>query len=108
MGVCLVAFIATVMAVRNCDVPWALVASWALAGVHRAQSSKPASGYPEEAMSQLISDWAMAMIVVVLIAAAIGLVKAIIESFFACRAEMANKEEAAPPSNMHYTDEVNQ
>lgn len=109
MGVCLVALIASVMAVRNCDVPWAMVAAWALSGVHRAQSSKPASGYPKEAMSQLISDWAMAMIVCVLIAAGIGLVKAVIESFFACKAEREIKEESAPPtSTMHYTDEINE
>merc|ERR1712051_146345 len=106
MGVCLVATIAAVMAVRNCDVPYALVITWALSGVHRAQSSKPASGYPKEAMSQLISDWAMAMIVVVLIAAVIGLVKAVIESFYARKTERENHSESAPPSSMHYTDEA--
>merc|ERR1712157_585793 len=85
-----------------------LLRTWALSGVHRAQSSKPASGYPKEAMSQLISDWAMAMIVCVLIAAGIGLVKAVIESFFACKAERGNAKESAPPSTMHYTDEINE
>merc|ERR1712062_889994 len=85
MGVCLVAVLACVMVVRNCDVPYALVAMWALGGVNRAQGSKPASGYPEVAMSKPIADWVSAMIVIILIASAIGLVKAVLESVCACK-----------------------
>merc|ERR1719486_272067 len=87
MAVCLVAFLACVMALRNCDVPYALVAIWALGGVYRAQASKAAGGYPEEAMSQPIANWAAAMMVVVAIAAAIGLIKAIVESLYARKVE---------------------
>merc|ERR1719264_1255254 len=78
MAVCLVALIACVLAVRNCDIPYALVAMWALGGVNRAQGSNAPNGFPEAAMSKAIADWAAA-IVVVLIAVVIGSVKAIVE-----------------------------
>merc|ERR1712232_892475 len=51
MAVCLVAAIACVLAVRNSDVPYALVAMWALGGVNRAQSVKAPAGYPKAAMN---------------------------------------------------------
>merc|ERR1712032_757705 len=79
MAVCLVALIACVLAVRNCDIPYALVAMWALGGVNRAQGSNAPNGFPEAAMSKAIADWAAAMIFVVLIAVVIGVVKAIVE-----------------------------
>merc|ERR1712157_428184 len=69
MAVCLVALIACILAIRNGDVPYALVAMWALGGVHRAQSAKPAGGYPEQAMSSQISCWALAKNVVESLAA---------------------------------------
>merc|ERR1712113_611248 len=107
MAVCLVAFLACVMALRNCDVPYALVAIWALGGVYRAQASKPASGYPKEAMSQPIANWATSMMVVVAIAAVIGLIKAIVESLHARKLATAEREteQNTKQHNMHYTDE---
>lgn len=99
MGVCLVAAIASVLAVRNCDIPYALVAIWALGGVNRAQNSR---SYGRQA----IADWASAMMVVVAIAALVGLAKAIFESVRACKADMytsvkeiAIKEPTKKPSN---------
>lgn len=104
MGVCLVATIACVMAVRNCDVPYALVAIWALGGVNRAQGSKAANGFPEQAMSKPIADWTTAMMVLVAIAAAIGLVKAIAESKLASK-ETESVSDDNKTSKLHYTDE---
>jgi len=106
MAVCLVAFLACLMAIRNCDVPYALVAIWALGGVNRAQT-KATPGFPEEALSQPIADWAAAMMVVVSIACLIGLVKAIVESV---RAKAAGDEEGIDTATdvkntMHYTNE---
>lgn len=109
MAVCLVAAIACVLAVRNSDVPYALVAIWALGGVNRAQSVKAPAGFPEEAMSKQIADWAIAMMVVVAVATVVGLAKAVVQC--ACR----RAEEPSPngligsttssKSGMHYTDE---
>lgn len=112
MAVCLVALIACVMAVRNSDVPYALVAIWALGGVNRAQASKAPTGYPKAAMSQQIADWAGVMMVVVAIATVVGLVKAIVESRCTRVVEQSrnvrNDAESAAISKtggMHYTDE---
>jgi len=111
MAVCLVALLACVLAVRNCDLPYALVAMWALGGVNRAQGSKAPSGYPDAAMSKPIADWALAMMVAVAIAAAIGLIRAIVESVHACKAAAvaAEKREVNASTShhdkMHYTDE---
>jgi len=107
MAVCLVAAIACVLAVRNCDVPYALVAMWALGGVYRAQASKAPAGYPEAAMSQKIADWASAMMVVVAVGAVVGLLKAVVESVHAWKIIRASAETATPDpkSAMHYTDE---
>jgi len=102
MAVCLVALIACVLAVRNCDIPYALVAMWALGGVNRAQGSNAPNGFPEEAMSKAIADWAAAMIFVVLIAVVIGLVKAIVEINYSRKADTKQAERAG---NIHYTDE---
>jgi len=81
-AVCLVALIACVLAVRNCDIPYALVTIWALWGVNRAQGSKAPEGFPEVAMSKSIADWTAAMIIVVFISVGIGLVKAIVEIIY--------------------------
>jgi len=91
MAVCLVATIAFVLAVRNCDVPYAMVTIWALWGVNRAQGSKAPAGFPEVAMIKSIVDWTAGMIIVVLFAVVIGLVKAIIETVNARRAINSNK-----------------
>ena len=80
MAVCLVATIAFVLAVRNCDVPYAMVTIWALWGINRAQGSKAPAGFPEVAMIKSIVDWTAGMIIVVLFAVVIGLIKAIIET----------------------------
>ena len=108
MGVCLVGLIACVLAVRNCDVPYALVAMWALGGVYRAQASKAPSGYPEEAMNKQIACWALGMIVTVAIATVIGLVKAIWETLRARKSEVEGKGEepvsADAKSKLFYTD----
>lgn len=101
MAVCLVAAIACVLAVRNCDVPYALVAMWALGGVNRAQGSRPLRGFPEAAMSKSIADWSASMLIVVLIAVVIGLVKAIAESIYACK---ANSKQSQENDGIHYTD----
>lgn len=90
MAVCLVAAIACVLAVRNCDVPYALVAIWALGGVQRAQTPNQRRGYPKEA-TNAIADWAWAMMVVVAIAALAGLVKAVFESVSACKASKTQR-----------------
>jgi len=109
MAVCLVAVLASVLVVRNCDLPYALVAMWALWGVYRAQAVKASTGFPENAMSPKIADWCLAMIVVVAIAAVVGLVKAIVETI------CARKHSAHKPENESiqkdqkkslYTDEV--
>lgn len=111
MAVCLVAALACVMAVRNCDIPYALVAIWALGGVNRAQGSKAPSGFPDAAMSKPIADWASAMMVVVAIAAAIGLIRAIVETVHAhIAAAVAAEKRGVDASSsldakMHYTDE---
>jgi len=102
MAVCLVALIACVLAVRNCDIPYALVAMWALGGVNRAQGSNAPDGFPEEAMSKSIADWAATMIIVVLIAVVIGLLKAIVEIVYSCKADNKQSESA---DKIHYTDE---
>merc|ERR1719183_589302 len=102
MAVCLVALVACVLAVRNCDIPYALVAMWALGGVNRAQGSNAPNGFPEEAMSKAIADWAAAMIFVVLIAVVIGSVKAIVEIHYSRKADTKQAERA---DNIHYTDE---
>jgi len=89
MAVCLVALIACVLSVRNCDIPYGLVAIWALGGVYRAQGNQAPKGYPEQAMSKPIEDWAGAMMVVVTIAVVIGLAKA---SFETVRAYSTDEE----------------
>merc|ERR1712224_1016739 len=115
MAVCLVA-VACVLAVRNGDVPYALVAIWALGGVYRGQASKAVSGFPEAAMSQKVADWATAMMVLVAVAAAVGLVKSVVESVHAWRliretgAEKSAENDSGSTSvvvksGMHYTDE---
>lgn len=121
MAVCLVALLACVMAVRNCDVPYALVIIWALGGVNRAQGHTAMPGFPEQAMSQPIADWAVAMMVVVAIAAVIGLAKAIFESVWASssakaqesltenlsnqNAQSTGTQNNGPSGKLHYTDE---
>jgi len=103
MAVCLVALIACVLAVRNCDIPYALVAMWALGGVNRAQGSNAPNGFPEAAMSKAIADWAAAMIVVISIAVVIGSVKAIVEIIVYSR--KADTKQSVSAGKMHYTDE---
>lgn len=85
MGISLVAMLAVVLAIRNCDVPFALVAMWALWGVYRAQAVKPSAGYPLDAMQPAIADWALGLIVTIGIAVVIGLAKAIFETVCAHR-----------------------
>lgn len=96
MAVCLVALLACVMVIRNGDAPYALVAMWALGGVYRAQASKAPAGYPDEAMSKPIADWAMAMIIVVAITCAVGLVKAIVESVLAGKKQVTANDLEKP------------
>jgi len=86
MAVCLVATIAFVLAIRNCDVPYAMVTIWALWGINRAQGSKAPEGFPEVAMNKAIVDWTAGMIIVILFAIVIGLVKAVIETVNARKA----------------------
>jgi len=105
-AVCVVALLACVMAVRNCDVPYALVAIWALGGVNRAQGHKAPSGFPEQAMSQPIADWASAMMVVVAIAAVIGLARAIFESVWASSAAKAQESLTEKLSNRSNTEAI--
>merc|ERR1712127_39580 len=105
-AICVVALLACVLAVRNCDVPHGLVAIWALGGVNRAQGSTAPAGFPEQAMSKAIADWAAAMMVVVAIAVVIGLAKAIFESVRASAAAKTESETSKDPSSkLHYTDE---
>ena len=89
--VCLAATIACALAIRNSDIPFAMVTIWALWGVNRAQGSKAPAGFPEVAMNKSIADWTAGMIIVVLFAVVIGLVKAIIETVHARRAINSNK-----------------
>jgi len=89
----LVAALAVVVAIRNSDVPYACVSMWALWGVYRAQAVEAPTGFPEEAMSSAIADWALAMIVVIFVATLVGLAKAIVESVWAMKHEA---QETAP------------
>ena len=100
MAVCLAAVIACALAIRNSDIPFAMVTIWALWGVNRAQGSKAPEGFPEVAMNKSIADWTAGMIVVVLIAIVIGLVKTIIESVNASKAEAKSRADSEIP----YTD----
>ena len=84
-AVCLCAIIACVLAVRNCDVPYALVTIWALGGAHRAHESSQALGFPVELTSRRIADWCSVMMVVVAVFAVAGLCKAVFESVCAYR-----------------------
>jgi len=116
-AVCFVALIACVLAVRNCDIPYGLVAIWALGGVNRAQGNKAPTGFPEQAMSKPIADWSRAMMIVVAIAVVIGLAKSIFESVRASSTIKAqenttnhSKTEAEninviSSTKLHYTDE---
>ena len=83
MCVCIIGAIACLMAVRNCDVPFATGTAWALGGVYRGQTFNAPRGYPDVAMSESIANWTLAIIIVVGVASVIGLVKAIAESVFA-------------------------
>merc|ERR1719199_1159918 len=103
MAVCLVATIAFVLAIRNCDVPYAVVTIWALWGVNRAQGSQAPAGFPEVAMIKSLVDWTTGMIVVALFAVVIGLVKAIIETQNASTA-ITNKH-SKKGEGIHYTED---
>merc|ERR1719201_596293 len=100
MAVCLAAAIACALAIRNSDIPYAMVTIWALWGVNRAQGSKAPEGFPEVAMNKAIVDWTAGMICVVLFAIVIGLVKTIIESVNASKAEAKSRADSEIP----YTD----
>lgn len=107
MAVCLVALIACILAIRNGDVPYALVAMWALGGVHRAQSAKPAGGYPEQAMSSQISCWALAMIITIAVVVVAALAKNVVESL-AARSTITAGDTATDASEHLYSEKDKQ
>merc|ERR1712032_1614460 len=82
------------------DFAYAMVTIWALSGINRAQGSKAPEGFPEVAMNKAIVDWTAGMICVVLFAIVIGLVKTIIESVNASKAEAKSRADSEIP----YTD----
>ena len=111
MAVCLIAVITCVLCVRNCDVPYALVALWSLGGVQRAQTSSPALGFPEDAKSTSIAGWASSMMVVVSVFVLIGLLKAVMETVMACRSRDSvskSQKENGNPVSPRFDDIVNE
>ena len=111
MAVCLVAVIACVLCIRHCDVPYALIAVWALGGVQRAQTSSPALGFPEAAKSTSIADWATSMMLIVGVFILIGLVKAIMETMMAYRSRASvskAQKENDNPISPRFDDIINE
>ena len=107
MAVCLVGLLACILVIRNGDVPYAVVAMWALGGIYRAQAVKAANGYPVEAMDKNIACWCVGMIITVAIATVVGLGKAIWETV---RARKENDEHVGDGkgdsnSKLFYSDE---
>lgn len=75
-----IALIASFLVVRFGDVPYALVAMWALGGINRMQTVPNEQRFPISGQSQQLASWSLAMIIVVACATAIGLVKILWQS----------------------------
>ena len=97
-GLCFAAGVACVLAVRNCDVPYALGLVWALLGVYRAQTSHPYAG---AFISKAVADWTLALAITVAVAALVGLIKAVIETFRA-KILLRGSEEGAEQSDRYF------
>lgn len=104
MAVCLVGLLASILVIRNGDVPYAVVAMWALGGVYRAQAVKAADGYPVEAMNKNIACWCVGMIITVGVATIVGLAKAIWETNRARKCKV-NDSAGDNKSKLFYSDE---
>lgn len=81
------------LALTRGDVPYAFTTCWALAGIMRMQTVVNTERFPTADLSSAIADWATAGIVVVAVAAAAGLVKALLET---CR----RTEEPTPTAGL--------
>jgi len=94
-----VAILGSYMALARYDLAWSLVSAWAVAGVHRMQTTPDPTKFPVEAMSSLLASGAQWSMVAVLAASFVGAGLAVKNGAFAANAkpDSAPLPEAASP-----------
>merc|ERR1711871_674050 len=112
MAIVLVSILASYLALKFGDIPFALVVMWALGGINRMQTVNDPSRFPVELQSQEVAQWSIAMLIYMGVISGISLLRIILQTKNSCcygkcfRAEQesvqklitADDEESAPIS----------